>query len=339
MGLGPLLVVSLADAREAAQQARKLVFEGKNPIEERRAHAEVPTFGAMAEALIADLKEGWKAETSAAQWTASLSTHAAEIWETRVNAVETPDIVRALKPIWTKTPETADRVRGRIERVLDAAIAKGYRTGENPARWKGNLKHLLPARKKLTRGHHKALTYKDAPALMLALAARHGFAARALEFTILTAARENETLGAYGREVDRERMVWTVPPERMKGGMAHEVPLTESALLALGDPVGPDELLFPGAKAGRPMSNMAMDMLLRRLEIDVTVHGFRSTFRDWAGDMTEFPREVAEAALAHKVGDETERAYRRGTALERRRQLMQAWADFLAGGEGVDQVL
>jgi integrase len=330
MGLGSVSLVSLVEAREAALAARKLVATGVNPIEDRRrVKSDARTFGEVAEEVIADLASGWKGDAQEAAWRDTLKQHAAPLWNLAVDQVDTEDVLGALKPIWTKIPETASRVRGRIERVLDAARAKGLRSGENPARWRGHLKLLLPARQRLARGHHAALPYEDAPAFWTRLSEREGAGVRALRWTILTVARENEALGATEREI--KGAVWIVPAERMKGGREHRVPLTAAALAELRLTGNPDALLFPGAKPGRPLSNMTMDMQLRKMGVKATPHGFRSTFRDWAGDKTNFPREVAEAALAHLIGDEAERAYRRGDALDKRRRLMEAWAGYLLG--------
>jgi integrase len=224
-------------------------------------------------------------------------------------------------------------VRGRIERVLDAAKAKGLRSGENPARWRGHLNNLLPKRQKLPRGHHAAMPFADVPAFVADLRQREAVAALALEFTILTAGRSGEILGARWAEVDREAKVWTIPAERMKSGREHRVPLTARALEILDtvEKVRSSDFVFPGRRRGRPLSPMSMTLLLRRMNVtNATVHGFRSAFRDWCGERTTFPREIAEAALAHVVGDPTERAYRRSDALEKRRKLMEAWAGFLS---------
>jgi integrase len=254
----------------------------------------------------------------------------------RVDEVTTEDVLAVLRPLWSRTPETASRLRGRIERVLDAAKAKGLRTGENPARWRGHLDVLLPRRRRMTRGHHAALPFEQLPAFLERLRVRPAVAARALEFTILTAARTGETLGARWSEIDMASGVWTVPAERMKARTEHRVPLTPAALAILKE-VRPllgtanDGLVFPGQKRGRPLSQMAMVMLMRRMEVaDYTVHGFRSTFRDWAGDATNFAREVVEAALAHTVGNAVERAYRRSDAFAKRQRLMEAWAGYCA---------
>jgi len=246
-------------------------------------------------------------------------------------------VLGVLAPIWQTKQETASRVRGRIERVLDAAKAKGLRSGENPARWRGHLDHLLSKRRKLARGHHPAMPYPDVPAFMAALGERDAVAALALRFTILTAARSGEVLGARWSEIDRTTKTWVVPAERMKAGREHRVPLTDRAceILDALQAVRSGDYVFPGQPQGRPLSSMAMEMLLRRMKVEsATVHGFRSSFRDWAGEATAFPREIAESALAHTVGDATERAYRRGDALEKRRLLMDAWARFVGAEQG-----
>jgi integrase len=227
---------------------------------------------------------------------------------------------------------TVDEVRGRIERVLDAAKSRGLRSGENPARWRGHLDHLLPKRQKLARGHHKAMPYADVPGFVATLRGREAVAALALEFCILNASRSGEVLGARWGEFDLQAKIWTVPAERMKAGRQHRVPLTAQALVILEKVklIRTSEYVFPGQRRGRPLSVMALEMVMRRMKVeDATVHGFRSSFRDWAGEESSFPRELAEAALAHTVGDATERAYRRGDALDKRRELMEAWAEFL----------
>ena len=238
--------------------------------------------------------------------------------------------------------ETAVRLRGRIERVLDAAKAKGLRAGENPARWRGHLDKLLSKRRKLARGHLAALPYPDVPAFVADLRERQAVAALALEFCIITASRSGEVFGARWDEIDRKAKVWTVPPERMKGGREHRVPLSERALEILDqvETIRTSDYVFPGKLRAAPLSGATMHQVLRRMNVaNATVHGFRSSFRDWAGECTSFPREVAEAALAHVVGDDTERAYRRGDALEKRRKLMEAWAGFLASPRAAGSVV
>ena len=329
MGLGGLTSVSLARARVKAAEARAQVADGVNPITHRK--AEGLTFGAFTDTLLDSIEAEWRNPKHRAQWRMTLTTYAAPLRPLAVDAVTTDDVLAVLQPIWTEKPETASRVRGRIERVLDAAKAKGLRTGENPACWRGHLDHLLPKRQKLSRGHHTALPVPAVPAFMAQLRARPAMAARSLEFTVLTAARTGETLGARWGEIDLEAAVWTVPATRMKAGREHRVPLSALAvaLLRALEPLrGEGPYVFPGQRRGKPLSNMAMDMMLRRMGSEVTVHGFRSTFRDWAGEETDHPREVAEAALAHTVGDATERAYRRGDALAKRRRLMDDWAAY-----------
>lgn len=334
MGLGGIKSVTLARARELASEARTNLQAGIDPIAAKNSSAPVavPTFGDEADAFIAAMAPQFRNAKHLDQWKMTLKKYAAPLRPKRVDEISTIDVLEVLKPIWLTKPETAGRLRGRIERVLDAASAKGHRTGQNPALWRGHLANLLPKRKKLSRGHHAAMAYEDVPAFVADLRERDAMAARALEFTILTAARTGETFGATWREIDLKAAVWVIPAERMKAGREHRVPLTPRAVEILtelaGLKAGRDAFVFPGRKEGRPLSVMAMDMLMRRMKVDFTVHGFRSSFRDWAGEETTFPREVAEAALAHVVGDETERAYRRGDALEKRRKLMAAWANY-----------
>lgn len=341
MGLGPIRDVSLADARQRAADARRLVKEGKDPVAARRAEraaaAEGDTFGPFAERLIETIEIGFRNEKHCCQWYTTLATYAAPIWNKRLADIDTDDVLACLKPIWTAKSETASRVRGRIERVLDAAAARGLRSRDNPARWRGHLANLLPARHKLARGHHAAMPFADVPEFLARLRKVEGVSARALELAILTAARSGEVLGARWDEIDIDARVWIVPAARMKAGRQHRVPLSERAaeILAALAAVKTGEHVFPGAKRGKPLSVMALAMVLRRMGVgEFTVHGFRSAFRDWAGERTRFPREVAEAALAHVVGDATERAYRRGDALEKRRELMDAWAAFCEPSSG-----
>jgi integrase len=330
MGLGGLTRVNLAEARRLAEWCRTTLAKGLNPIEARKAAGRVPTFGECADEFVASMAAKWRNAEHARQWAMTLTRYTETIRSMPVNMIETAEVLRVLKPIWEKIPETASRLRGRIERVLDAARAKGLRSGENPARWRGHLDTLLPPRQKLTRGHHAAMPYAELPAFMARLRAREGVAALALEFAILTAARSREVLDAQWKEIDSEAKVWTVPATRIKAGREHRVPLSPRALTILDSmrAVRVSEYVFPGYRPGRPLGDMALHMVLARMEVPFTVHGFRSSFRDWCGEATNFPREVAEAALAHIVGDETERAYRRGDALEKRRKLMDAWAAY-----------
>ncbi|HAJ02299.1 MAG TPA: integrase [Brevundimonas sp.] len=334
MGLGGFASVGLAKARQRAQAARELIADGIDPLEAKRATQAVPTFGDMADTLVADLSSQWRNEKHRAQWKSTLETGAAAIRHIRVDQVETADVLEVLKPIWSEKPETASRLRGRIERVLDAAKARGFRQGENPARWRGHLDHLLPKRQKLTRGHHAALPFADVPDFIAELRRREATSALALEFAIFTAARSGEVRSATWGEIDLGAKVWTVPAVRMKSAREHRVPLSARAveILTTMAPLkaGDDALIFPGHKKAAPLSDAAFDALLERMERkgQITAHGFRSSFRDWAGEVSTFPRELAEAALAHVVGDETERAYRRGDALEKRRKMMDAWGRF-----------
>jgi integrase len=351
MGLGPLGVVSLAEARSQAVVCRRQLQEGVDPIEARRAHRTAAqlevtnaiTFQQCAEAFVAAHKPGWRNAKHADQWTNTLKAHAYPVFGALpVQQVDVALIMRVLEPIWTVKTETASRVRGRVEAILDWAATRGYRGGENPARWKGHLENLLPKRAKVRRvKHHPALPYHDIPDFMAELRGREGVAAKALEFTILTAARTSEIAGATPSELDRDVKVWTVPEGRIKGEKEHRVPLSAPAsaiakeMLKFGG-----NFLFPGGKPKKPLSNNGMLALLERMGRDnITVHGFRSTFRDWASEMTNYPREVAEMALAHVVEDKVEGAYRRGDLFEKRRQLMDEWARYCAMPLAVGEVV
>jgi integrase len=336
MGLGGLSSVSLSTARERAGEARRLLASKRNPIDARR-HAEAArqsatTFGALADALVEDLQHGWRSKSNKASWSKTIATHAAALRDLPVDEIHTAHVLAVLTPIWQTRSETASRLRGRIERVLDAAKAKGLRSGENPARWRGHLDKLLPRRQKLAKGHHAALPYPDVPAFVAELRKREGSVPLALEFIILNASRAGEVFGARWSEIDRKAGLWTIPAARMKAGQEHRVPLSARALEILDtvEPLRTGEYIFPGKARGRPLSPASLRALLTRMGMKATtVHGFRSSFRDWAGETTSFPREIAEAALAHVVGDAVERAYRRGDALEKRRKLMDAWAGFI----------
>jgi integrase len=330
MGLGGLSKVSLADARKAAERYRGKVARGINPIEARQRELFIPTFGECADEFLAGMSGQWRNAKHRAQWKMTLEKYAASIRGMPVSTIETAEVVQVLSPIWPRIPETASRLRGRIERVLDAAKAKGYRSGENPARWRGHLDNLLPARQKLTRGHHAAMAYQEVPAFITSLRERQAVAALALEFAILTAARSGEVLGACWSEIDLDKKVWVIPADRMKAGRPHRVPLAAraAAIVRQMAEVRTSDYVFPGHRDRQPLSFMALEMVLRRMQVPVTVHGFRSSFRDWCYEASTFPREIAEAALAHVVGDATERAYRRGDALEKRRKLMEAWAGY-----------
>jgi integrase len=267
----------------------------------------------------------------------TLESYAAPLRAKPVDTIATDDVLAVLKPIWTTKAETASRVRGRIEKVLDAAKAKGFREGENPARWRGHLDHLLPRPSKLARGHHAAMAYEIVAAFVGDLRGREATAALALEFCILTASRSGEVLGARWSEFDLDKKIWTVPANRMKAGREHRVPLSSRAATILRQlqKLKAGDFVFPGQARTKPLSNMAMEMVLRRMKItDATVHGFRSSFRDWAGNVSSFPREVVETALAHVIGDKAEQAYRRSDALEKRRKLMEAWAEYCERATG-----
>jgi integrase len=331
MGLGSANSVPLADAREKAADARRKIAQGLNPIDERKRDGSVPTFGQMADEVVKALSPGFRNDKHKAQWKTTLETYAAPLRANPVDEIGTDDVLSVLQPIWTKKAETASRLRGRIEKVLDAAKAKGFRDGENPARWRGHLDHLLPRPLKLTRGHHAAMPYENTAAFIGTLRERDGIAALALEFCILTAARSNEVLGLRWPEIDLDHAVWTVPAARMKAGREHRVPLSGRAVAILKGLAGSKqgEFVFTGQRPNTPLSGMAMEMMLRRMNVnDATVHGFRSSFRDWAGNVSNFPRELIEMALAHVIGDKAEQAYRRSDALEKRRKLMEAWAAY-----------
>ncbi|MDX7952204.1 integrase arm-type DNA-binding domain-containing protein [Lichenihabitans sp. Uapishka_5] len=336
MGLGSLLSVPLARARECAAEIREKVAEGLDPIAERRATVPVPTklttFGEVADTFMADRAGLWRNDKHKRQWRQTLEVQAASLWVMPVAAVDTKAVLAVLRPIWFTKGETAMRLRGRIERVLDAARAIGLRSGDNPAEWRGHIEAVLPRPKKLARGHHAALPYADLPGFMVDLRQRPAAMARALELLILTAARSGEVRGMTWGEIDFADAVWTVPVDRMKAKRVHRVPLCPRAIEILASRrlaySEPGDLVFPTGK-DTVHSDMAFTALLKRMERDeITTHGFRSTFRDWAADETSHPREVIEAALAHLVGDDTERAYRRGDALQKRRALMADWAAF-----------
>ena len=333
MGLGSAVSVSLADAREKAASARRKIAQGLYPIDDRKSTGGVPTFAEMADQVREALSAGFRNEKHKAQWKSTLETYAAPMRAKPVDTVTTDDVLAILKPIWIIKAETASRLRGRIEKVLDAAKAKGYRDGENPARWRGHLDHLLPRPSKLSRGHHPAMPYDEVAGFVADLRGREALAAVALELCILTAARSGEILGMRWGEIDLGKKIWRVPAHRMKAGREHRVPLSQRAtdILAILGEARSGDFVFPGQRGDKPLSNMAMEMMLRRMKIEnATVHGFRSSFRDWAGNETSYPRELIETALAHVVGDKAEQAYRRSDALEKRRQLMEAWAAYCA---------
>lgn len=345
MGLGPAGVITLAEAREKALECRRLLASRVDPIEARKSErveealreAKTISFDQCATAYIEAHKAGWKNAKHASQWANTLATYCGDVFGSLpVSAVDTGLVVKVLQPIWSEKAETASRLRARIEKVLDWATVRGHRTGENPARWRGHLDKLLPALKKKQRvKHHAALAFSQVGRFVTAVRAQEGVAARALELTILTAARTNEVIGARWGELDLKNSLWTIPAARMKSHREHRVPLSPQAtkLLQTVRPkhVQQTDFVFPSQRTGKPLSNMAMLELLKRMDRkDLTVHGFRSTFRDWAAESTNYPREVCEMALAHVVSDQVEAAYRRGDLFEKRRQLMSDWAKHCA---------
>jgi integrase len=347
MGLGPTHTVTLAEARQKALECRKLRLDGSDPIAIRHAKrvaakldaAKVMTFRQCAEAYIDAHRAGWRNAKHVAQWSATLTAYAFPIFgQLPVQAVDVGLVMRVLEPIWSVKPETASRVRGRIESVLDWARARGYRTGENPARWRGHIENLLPKRSKVQRvEHHAALPYGEIAAFMAELREQEGIAASALEFAILTAARTGEVIGARWEEFNLAQRLWTIPGARMKAGKEHRVPLSGAAIAVIDEmaEIRQSDVVFPGGKVGRPISNMAMLMLLRRQgRPDLPVHGFRSAFRDWAAEQTNFPAEIAEMALAHTISNQAEAAYRRGDLLQKRGELAEAWATFCETSPG-----
>jgi integrase len=334
LGIGALDTVSLAEARTKAAEARKLLHDGvdlKAHWGKQRASSN-SNFGTVALAYIKAHEPSWKNAKHRQQWRNSLETYAAPIWNTPVDQITVNDVLAIVQPIWFAKAETAGRVRGRIECVLDAAKVRGLRSGENPAAWRGNLALLLPRRKKGEKDHHAAMPFADVPDFIVKLRQLAALSARALELTILTAARTSEVLQAKWSEFDLEAKTWIIPAERMKAGREHRVPLSPAVLALLENLKTNDEFVFPGQTEGKPLSNMAMEMCLRRMKMShYTVHGFRSSFRDWVGEETDFQGELAEMALAHIVGSKTERAYRRGNAFDKRRELMVAWANYCTG--------
>lgn len=350
MGLGGFPGVTLAMARDKAREARELIRQGVDPIERQQAAqsalrasmAKALTFKECAEGYIKAHESGWKNEKHIQQWRNTLAQYAYPVFgELLVRDVKLPQVMAALEPIWTTTNETAVRLRGRIESVLDWATARGLRDDLNPARWKGHLDKLLPKPSKVNkREHHAALPVGDVGAFMKRLRAVDGMGARALEFVIMTAARSGEARGATWAEIDLEAKVWTVPGERMKAGKEHRVPLSAeaAALLKALPRMAATDLVFPSPRGGM-LSDMTLTAVLRRMEVPAVPHGFRSTFRDWAAERTNYPRDVAEMALAHTIGDKVEAAYRRGDLFDKRLRMMADWAKFLARTEGKAEVI
>lgn len=340
IGLGPYGSgaghVSLAAARAKAEESRNIVGAGGDPksdLVERKAAVKLATFGQIADEYIQTMKSKWRGGKTVPRWERFAQVHAKSIRGIPIDKVSTDDVVRVLRPLWHAKPETASKVREGIKLVLDHAKARQLRGGDNPAQWQGHLDQVLPPPAKLVRGHHAAMPYADVPAFLVRLGAVEGVGAKALEFLILNAVRSGETRGAAWDEIDLQAMVWTIPPERMKEAKAHRVPLSTRSVELLEEMKRKaiNSLVFPGQRENKPLSDMT---LLKALDSAgggaFTCHGFRSAFRDWVAEETNFQREVAEAALAHAVGDVVERAYRRGDALEKRRELMEAWASYCA---------
>lgn len=349
MGLGSVETFSLKEARERARLARQMVADGIDPITEKEntrlsraaSAAKILTFDEAAKGYIKAHRTGWRNPKHATQWQNTIKTYVSPtLGRMSVADIETSHVISILEPIWDTKTETASRVRGRIESILDWASARNYRSGDNPARWRGHLDKLLAARGKVSKvRHHPAMPYDRAGTFIAQLVKLENVSSRALEFTILTAARTSETTGARWDEINLQEKIWLVPGGRMKSGRDHRVPLSNRVIEILNALPRLGEYVFPGAKDGCPLSNMAMLQQLQGMSgcQGLTVHGFRSTFRDWVAEQTDFPRDLAEAALAHVVADKTEAAYRRGDALEKRRLMMEAWAQFCSRvGQGCD---
>ena len=338
MGLGSIHTVTLKEAREKALNARKLLLDGQDPIDTRQAaiqaRAGAITFRQAALRYVESHGASWTSKKHAASWVGSLDRHVYPVFgDLLVGLVDTRLVLKCLEPIWTTNPVTASRVRNRIEAVLDWANARGYRTGENPARWRGHLKNLLPAPKKLTTvKHHAALPYTDIAPFMAEARTQHSVAARAMEFLILTAARTGEVRFATWPEIDLDSAIWIIPAERMKSGREHRVPLSKRALAVLkilADENGMDGVVFAGVSKHKPIGMNAFRRFLEQMgRANITTHGFRSTFRDWCAECTAYPREVCEMALAHAIGNQVEAAYRRGDLFEKRRRLMDEWSRY-----------
>jgi integrase len=341
MGLGSARTFSLAEARTTAADLHRKVKLGIDPLAERDALAvaagQAVMFEEVADSYIAAHEAGWRNPKHRQQWRNTIDTYAVPtLGKLPVGTISTGDVMLVLDPIWREKSETASRLRGRIESILDFAAARGWRSGENPARWRGHLDNLLPAPGKVAKvQHHPALPWREIGAFMGALRGQEGVSALALRFVILTACRTGEAIGARWSEIDMTEALWTVPGDRMKAGREHRVPLSDGALDVMREVAklrtdkGAGAPVFPGGKVDKPLSSMALLMLLRRMErADLTAHGFRSTFRDWCAESTNHPREVAEAALAHTLRDKTEAAYQRGDLMEKRRRLMADWAAF-----------
>lgn len=338
MGLGPYGAgtgqVSIAAARRKADEVREILGSGGDPfkeMEERKARVPLIGFGTVADEYTESMKSQWRGRATEAGWRRVATVYAKGLRRIPVAEVSTDDVVRVLRPLWTSMPETAQKTRERVKLILDHARARGLRDGPNPAEWKGHLDQILPRRDPLAKSNHAAMPYPDLPAFLAKLREAKGASARCLEFAILTASRSGEARGALWSEVDLQAKIWTIPPSRMKAGKEHRVPLSARAVEVIEGQRAKaiSELVFPGQSPKRPMSDPALAKMLAACGgAGFTVHGMRSAFRTWVSEETEFQREVAEAALAHAVGDQVERAYSRGDALAKRRKLMDAWAAF-----------
>lgn len=340
IGLGAYPLISLAQARERAWKIHEAIREGRDPVAPRKLQRQAlisqaaveKTFQWCADEFLKAKSSEWKNAKHRQQWENTLETYAIpHLGHLAVSQLDLPHILACLEPIWHTKNETASRLRGRIESILDWATVRKYRSGDNPARWKGHLDKVLPAPSKIQKvEHHRAIPVADMSDFLSMLRARVGIAARALEFVIFTAARSGEARGATWSEIDMKAAIWIVPAERMKAGVEHRVPLSLEALQLLQTlpRIDHSKLLFPGSK-GQPLSDMSMTAVMRRMEVDAVPHGFRSTFRDWVGEQTNYPRELAEQALAHTIENKVEAAYRRGDGLEKRRQMMQDWASHI----------
>ncbi|MEX2326666.1 MAG: integrase arm-type DNA-binding domain-containing protein [Pseudomonadales bacterium] len=339
IGIGPFPEISVTVARSRAAEIKDKIRQGVDPLIERKlfkadlANA-APTFDQCAERYITSKEVEFKNPKHVKQWRSTLSTYASPvIGPLPVDRVELSHILKILKPIWTLKTETGSRLRGRIEKVLSYASASGHRQGDNPARWTGNLDAILPQPSKVRKvQHHRALPIDAMPQFMAALRQKEGIAARALEFLVLTAARSGEVRGASWNEIDLTAKTWTIPGERMKAQMQHTVPLSPAAIAILKDLPRTHELIFP-APRGKALSDVSLSAVCRRMAIDATPHGFRSTFRDWCSERTDYPRDVAEMSLAHAIGDRVEAAYRRGDLLGKRKKMMKEWSDFVGTGK------
>lgn len=341
MGLGSAAKgqVSLLAARRKASEVRQQLDASLDPLEEKRkaeragTDRSIPTFGKFADQYLATHRSRFRNPKHIAQWEMTLKTYSQPIRRKPIDQIDTDAVLSVLEPMWARIPETASRLRGRIENIIDAARAKGFYKGENPARWRGHLKTLLPARQKLTRGHHAALPYDGLPAFMQELRQHTYPAARALELCILTATRTSEVLEAKWDEFDLNKAIWVIPAERMKAGITHRIPLSDRAVeIVESQPrLEHNDHVFAGQVRGKPLSSMSMTMQLRRMKRgDITVNGFRSTFRDWTAEQTSFPHQTSEHALAHQISNKAEAAYRRGDQFAKRRELMEAWAFYCA---------